>query len=64
MTQIKCSCGCNEVVPDLFLVALESQFHYGGPGHTQDNAALDQPRVCRNVVPFPTRPNQPFRKAA
>lgn len=35
MGQVICGCGCNSVIPDMVLLALDSRFGYGGNGYRQ-----------------------------
>ncbi len=35
MGQVMCGCGCDSVIPDVVMLALDSRFGYGGSGHRQ-----------------------------
>ena len=35
MAQVVCGCGCDSVIPDMVMLALDTRFGYGGNGYRQ-----------------------------
>jgi hypothetical protein len=60
MGQIICGCGCNNVIPDVVMLALDSRFGYGGSGHRQPSMPE---ALCPRLVAEAVSPVE-YRQAA
>ena len=52
MHQVTCGCGCNNVIPDVVLLALDSRFGYGSerPNLAELPEHVGGLRVCQQVI--------------
>jgi hypothetical protein len=52
MHQVTCGCGCNNVIPDVVMLTLDSRFGYGRgrPGVGDVPEQVGGQRVCQHVL--------------